>query len=136
MSVLRSSESEPTSPIRLTVPADVRYLRLARVAAAAVAADLEFSVEDIDDVRVAVDELSAILIEDAADGAELEICFAVSGAELAVEGHVVGGTLEEADVHPVAAELLALVVDRYDLAVDRGRGRTFRFWKKQGGDEG
>jgi hypothetical protein len=138
VSAERASDTEPSAPIRLTVPADYRYLRLARVTAAAVAADLDFSVQDIDDVRVAVDELSALLIEDAAAGAEMEVCFTVEpSGGLSVVGHVLGGgSQDEPEVHPVAAELLALVVDRYDLAVERGRGRTFRFWKQRGGDEG
>jgi len=137
VSAVRSSEAEPIAPIRLTIPADFRYLRLARVTAAAVAADMDFSVQDIDDVRVAVDELAAILIEDAPDGTEMEICFGIADhGGLSVEGHVVGGSQEEPDIHPVAAELLALVVDRYELFVDRGRGRAFRFWKQLGGDQG
>jgi serine/threonine-protein kinase RsbW len=139
VSAVRSSDAEPTAPIRLTIPADFRYLRLARVTAAAVAADMDFSVQDIDDVRVAVDELAAILIEDAVEGTEMEICFTIADhGGLAVEGHVVGGSQVDPDVHPVAAELLALVVDRYELSVDRGRGRgrVFRFWKQLGGDQG
>jgi hypothetical protein len=123
VSLARSADPEPTAPIRLFVPADVRYLRLARVTAAAIAADLDFSVQDVDDVRFAVDELSAHLIEDATEGAELEICFTLEGAGLVAEGQVHGGPTDEAPLHPVAAELLALVVDRYELSTDRGRGR-------------
>jgi serine/threonine-protein kinase RsbW len=130
-----SPEPEALPPIRLAIPADFRYLRVARVTAAAIAADLDFSVQDIDDVRVAVDELSALLIEDASEGAELEICFTVGDPGLAVDGRVTGGSSEAAELHPVAAELLALVVDRYDLAVDRTSGRTYRFWKQSGGGQ-
>ena len=54
---------------------------------------------------------------------------------LTVDGRVTGGSSDEAQLHPVAAELLALVVDRYDVAVDRSRGRTFRFWKQPGGGQ-
>ena len=135
MTAARSPEPEPLPPIRLAIPADFRYLRVARVTAAAIAADLDFSVQDIDDVRVAVDELSALLIEDAKEGAELEICFALGGGGLDVDGRVTGGSSEEASLHPVAAELLALVVDRYEVAVDRSRGRTFRFRKQPGGGQ-
>jgi hypothetical protein len=130
MSAVRSSDSDPTPPIRLSIPADFRFLRLARATAAAIAADLDFSMQDIDDVRVAVDELGALLIEDAAPGAELEICFDTGGTGISAEGHLTGGSHEQPRLHPVAAELLGLVVDGYDVSVDRSNGRTFRFWKQ------
>ena len=69
------------------------------------------------------------------EGAELEICFALGGGGLDVDGRVTGGSSEEASLHPVAAELLALVVDRYEVAVDRSCGRTFRFRKQPGGGQ-
>jgi len=135
LSAVRRPEPEPQPGIRLTIPAEFRYLRLARVTAAAIAADLDFSVQDIDDVRVAVDELSALLIEDAGPGSELEICFDVSQPRLSGEGRVTGGSTAEPKLHPVAAELLALVVDHYEVSVDRD-GRMFRFWKQPGDGQG
>jgi hypothetical protein len=129
VSVAREEAPEAQPAIRLTIPAELRYLRLARVTAAAIAADLDFSVQDIDDVRVAVDELSALLIEDAGPGSELEICFTPSLTGIASEGRMSGGSTTEPKLHPVAAELLALVVDRYDVSVDR-QGRMFRFSKQ------
>jgi hypothetical protein len=129
VSVAREEAPEAQPAIRLTIPAELRYLRLARVTAAAIAADLDFSVQDIDDVRVAVDELSALLIEDAGPGSELEICFTPSLTGIAGEGRMSGGSTTEPKLHPVAAELLALVVDRYDVSVDR-QGRMFRFSKQ------
>ncbi len=135
MSISAAHEPEPVAPIRLTVPAEFRYLRLARVTAAAIAADLDFNVQDIDDVRVAVDELASILIEDATPGAELELCFWLGPSGIEAEGAVTDGATTEPDVHPVAGELLALVVDRYDLSVGRS-GRSFRFSKGQEGSQG
>jgi hypothetical protein len=128
VSVAREEVPEAQPAIRLTIPAEYRYLRLARVTAAAIAADLDFSVQDIDDVRVAVDELSALLIEDAGPGTELEICFDVTQPGITGEGRMTGGSTSEPKLHPVAAELLALVVDRYDLSVG-ATGRMFRFSK-------
>jgi serine/threonine-protein kinase RsbW len=135
VSIARSSEPEPSAPIRLTVPAELRYLRLARVTAAAIAADLDYSMQDVDDVRVAVDELAALLIEDAGPGAELELCFAAGPDGITAEGHLTGGPTTAPSVHPVAAELLALVVDSYDVADGPG-GRSFRFWKRSEEREG
>jgi len=117
------------------VPAEFRYLRLARVTAGAIAADLDYGMQDIDDMRVAVDELAALLIEDASAGAELEICFDVGPDGIAATGHLRGGPSTKPAVHPVAAELLALVVDRYDVTADATHGRRFRFWKQRGDEQ-
>jgi hypothetical protein len=136
VSIARSSEPEPNAPIRLTVPAEFRYLRLARVTAAAVAADLDFSLQDIDDVRVAVDELAALLIEDAVPGGELEIWFDAGPNGLSAEGRTTGRVGVEPKLHAVAAELLALVVDRYDVSLDRKGDRSFSFWKQPEGGQG
>ena len=91
--------------------------------------------QDIDDVRVAVDELSALLIEDAGPGSELEICFDVTLPGITGEGRMTGGSTSEPKLHPVAAELLALVVDRYDVSVG-ATGRMFRFSKLPEGGQG
>lgn len=135
MSAARAEQPDPQPAIRLSIPAELRYLRLARVTAAAIAADLDFSVQDIDDVRVAVDELSALLIEDAAPGSELEICFTLDEHRISGEGRMTGGSTSEPKLHPVAAELLALVIDHYDVSVGK-TGRMFRFSKRpEGGQE-
>ena len=62
--------------IRLTVPAALEYVRIVRLTASGVASRLGFDVEEIEDLRVAVDELASIVVE-AADGGELTVDFAV-----------------------------------------------------------
>ena len=124
-------------PIRLTIPADFRYLRLARVTAAAIAADLDFSVQDIDDVRVAVDELAALLIEDAGPRAPSWRSASIAGPRrAAVEGRSRAVRRWSPSSTRSPPSCSRSVVDRYELSVDRGRGRMFRFWKQPGGDQG
>lgn len=60
------------APVRITIPADVRYFRSVRLAVGALAALVGFDVEAIDDLRIGVDELCATVSE-AGDGAELAI---------------------------------------------------------------
>ena len=117
MTAARSPEPEPLPPIRLAIPADFRYLRVARVTAAAIAADLDFSVQDIDDVRVAVDELSALLIEDATGGGGAGICFALGGGGLDVDGRVTGGSVGRGEPPPRRRR------------APRPRGRPLRAWR-------
>ena len=54
--------------IDITVPADGAYLSVLRIAAAGLAARLDFTLDDIEDLRVAVDEACSILLAQASDG--------------------------------------------------------------------
>ena len=49
--------------VTLEVPADARYLRVVRLVASAYAADAGFDIDDVEDVRVAADELCAGALE-------------------------------------------------------------------------
>src|SRR6266508_2589113 len=46
----------PTSTVHLEIPASGAYLSVARAAATGLAAQLQFTYEEIDDLRIAVDE--------------------------------------------------------------------------------
>ena len=70
--------------VLLSVPADGAYLGVLRTAAAGLAARLHFTLDEIEDLRIAVDEACAMLIGLAAPAAPLECRFVVSGEELEV----------------------------------------------------
>lgn len=120
--------AEVRSHAELRIPTDPRLLRVARVTAAAIAADLPFTVQDIEDLRVAVDELAAAVIDGCGPDGTLELRFEVGDDELRVDGRVrgAGAPLE---LHPVAVDLLGLVADGHELAAD-GDDRVFRFTKR------
>ena len=60
-----ADDAAGASVIRLSIPAELRFLRIARLTAAGIAGDLGFGLQDVEDLRVAVDEMCAALIEDA-----------------------------------------------------------------------
>jgi serine/threonine-protein kinase RsbW len=64
------SASSPEEQIRveLSVPADTAYVPVLRTVSASLAARREFTIEEIDDLRVAVDEACALLLPHAAGG--------------------------------------------------------------------
>jgi serine/threonine-protein kinase RsbW len=115
--------------VRLTIPARSRYLRLARLTAAGIASDLGFSLQAIEDLRVAVDEVCALLIDGCdPDGAELELRYEPDGDKLLISGSCPCGDGQPAEIHPVARELLEMTADEYDVAASAG-SRTFRLVK-------
>lgn len=66
-----SSDQEAT--ITLRVPADGSHLVLARAAVSAICAQLDFPVDRLDDVRLAVDEACSLLLADTAPGSSLDL---------------------------------------------------------------
>ncbi len=70
--------------VQLTLPADSAYLSVLRTATAGLAARLDFTLDEIEDLRIAVDEACAMLLPDAAEGAKLTCTFSLSPDALAV----------------------------------------------------
>jgi hypothetical protein len=55
--------ARPTAPISLAIPAAMEHVRLVRLVASGVGAEIGFDVESIDDLRLAVNEACGILLE-------------------------------------------------------------------------
>jgi serine/threonine-protein kinase RsbW len=70
--------------VRLRLPAIGAYLSVLRSATAGLAARLDFTLEEIEDLRIAVDEACAILLNNAAPQAELSCEFELLPDELRV----------------------------------------------------
>ena len=109
------------SSARLQVPAIPSSLRLARLTASSLAADLDWSLDDIEDLRIAVDELTAAVIDGAKD-AILELDFVQDGRGLLVVGACACPT-PLGDLDPLARELLDLTTDRFTVDSVDGQRR-------------
>lgn len=64
MTPARSGISDGNDAVELRVPADPAYLTVIRTATAGLAARLEMTLDEIEDLRIAVDEACALLLED------------------------------------------------------------------------
>ena len=67
--------------VRVCMPAEGAYLSVLRTATAGLAARLDFTLDEIEDLRIAVDEACAMLLAQAIPGTNLECDFAL-GADL------------------------------------------------------
>lgn len=111
------------APVRLTIAPDPQYLRLVRLTASSLAADLDYGLRDIDDLKVALDELCAVLLADARG--ELELVFRTEPGRMVVEGQAATSSDIVPHLHPIASELLATLADEF--SVDQVDGtRRFR----------
>ena len=61
--------------VQLRLPAAGAYLSVLRTATAGLASRLDFTIDDIEDLRIAVDEACAMLLPQAVPGADLECRF-------------------------------------------------------------
>lgn len=68
----------------LRLPAEGAYLSVLRSATASLASRLDFTLDDIEDLRIAVDEACAMLLSHAVAGADLTVSFELLEAALAV----------------------------------------------------
>jgi len=70
--------------VELRVPADSAYASVLRTTTAGLAARLDFTIDDIEDLRIAVAEANALVLPEAAEGSDLVCRFWLAPAELAV----------------------------------------------------
>ncbi len=66
-------DSDPT--VTLRVPANSAFVVLIRAAVSAMCARLDFTIDRIEDVKLAVDEAAALLLSDAPPDADLDVRF-------------------------------------------------------------
>lgn len=105
--------------VELVIPGDPRFLRVARMAAASVATVGGFDVDAVDDVRIAVDELCSLLLDHG--HGDLALRFSVTESGLVVNGRCHARTgLPDDGRSTLAHQILAVVADRYELAVVDG----------------
>ncbi|WP_300680344.1 anti-sigma factor [Nocardioides sp.] len=64
-----------TPDVELRLPADRAFAAVLRTATAGLAARLDFTLEEIEDARIAVGEAAALALEAAAPGADLTISY-------------------------------------------------------------
>ncbi len=87
-----TTQVEPVSPsgsgrdlVVLRLPAAGAYLSVLRTATASLASRLDFTIDDIEDLRIAVDEACAMLLTQAMPGADLECSFELTADAIRID---------------------------------------------------
>ena len=80
-----TSATRKEDVVVLVVPADGSYLAVLRTATAGLAARLQFTLDEIEDLRIAVDEACAILLSIASDKTEVTSQFEVTDSALSID---------------------------------------------------
>lgn len=66
---------DSTSRVRLVVPADGAFVYVLRTTAAGLASRLDFTVDDVEDLRIAIGEAASLLVADAPARSDLDCAF-------------------------------------------------------------
>ena len=77
--------AETRPDVELRIPADSAFLSVLRTATAGLAARLDFTLDDIEDLRIAVDEACAVVLPQARPESDLRCAFYLAPETLAVE---------------------------------------------------
>ena len=75
--------------VKVCMPAEGAYLSVLRTATAGLAARLDFTLDEIEDLRIAVDEACAMLLVQAIPGTNLECAFDLDTQEMTITVSVV-----------------------------------------------
>lgn len=89
----------------LRLPAESAYLSVLRTATASLASRLDFTLDDIEDLRIAVDEACALLLPHALEGSSLECAF-----DLAPDALTVTVSVPTSEPVPIAQDSFAWTV--------------------------
>ncbi|MGH9227376.1 MAG: ATP-binding protein [Acidimicrobiales bacterium] len=133
-------------PVQLTAPAERSSVRLARLVASGVGTEAGLSIDDTEDLRIAVSELVALLVDGVEDpGRSILVTYLSAPGEVTVEGQGEvgpatsgrdavrapgpGGSDAPPAVDDLALEILRVVVDAHAFEADEA-GRRFRLVKR------
>jgi hypothetical protein len=128
------SANDRRDEVRLAVPAAPEFVRLARVTATGLASRVGFTYDEVDDLRLAIDELCYTLIGTKGRPGRLSLRYRVTAHGLDIVGT---GEFDDEPVAngagPVLSELssliLAALVDEYQVERNESGQPSFRLLK-------
>jgi serine/threonine-protein kinase RsbW len=119
--------SNPETPppdgdqVEVRIPADVVYVSTLRLTAASLAARCDLTIDDIEDLRLAVDEACALLLPHASPKSTLDARFELAEGRLAVETSVQTADGAEPDRGGFAWTVLGALATSVDVKQEGGR---------------
>ena len=118
--------------VEIRLPADSAYLSVLRTATAGLAARLDFTLDEIEDLRIAVDEACAMLLPHGVELAQLSCRFHLDPAtlEVTVSLPTTRGQLPERDTF--SWTVLSALAGDVDTGLDDERRVWIRLRKRRG----
>jgi serine/threonine-protein kinase RsbW len=121
--------------VELRLPADGSYLSVLRTATAGLAARLDFTLDEIEDLRIAVDEACALLLADVPAGVELACRFLLSAEALTVTVSAPSRSGRLPRRHTFAWTVLTALAGEVDAAISDDGVLSITLLKRRDGPE-
>ncbi|MCO5973204.1 MULTISPECIES: ATP-binding protein [Actinoallomurus] len=131
---MAASVSDVRDVVTVRLPADSAYLSVLRTATAGLAARLDFNLDEIEDLRIAIDEACAMLLAQAVPGTDLTCEFELTDDAMSISVSVltVDGLEPSRDtfawtvLSSLAGDVDAKVGvdDRVTIVMNKRRGKT------------
>ena len=108
--------------VNIRIPASPEYVQVVRLIASGLANRLEFTLDDIEDLKIAVDELCAYLTGAQGREGEIEITFTIGDdrIEITGSGRFTAGIKVRTELTQLSQMILDTVVDTATLDLDNG----------------
>jgi serine/threonine-protein kinase RsbW len=108
--------------VSISIPASPEYLQVVRLIAAGLASRLGFTIDEIEDLKIAVDELCAYLTGTQGRDGQLDITFDVEGSGLGITGTatLAPGQKVRTELTEFSQMILSTVVD--EARLDQANG--------------
>ena len=108
--------------VNIRIPASPEYVQVVRLIASGLANRLEFTLDDIEDLKIAVDELCAYLTGTQGREGEIEITFTIgeNRIEITGSGRFTAGIKVRSELTQLSQMILDTVVDTATLTLDNG----------------
>ena len=107
--------------VELRLPADSAFVSVLRTTTAGLAARLDFPIDDIEDLRIAVGEASAMVLPEAAVDTDLTCAFYMSSDSLTVQVTVEAAAPVQPDYDSFAWQVLSTLATHAEADFSEGR---------------
>ena len=126
----------PTDVVTITLPAAGAYLSVLRTATAGLAARLDFTLDEIEDLRIAVDEACAMLLTQAVPGADLECQFELGPTDMRIGVSVLTVDGQQPSRDTFAWTVLSALAGEVDSSAGIDNRVTITLQKRRSGTSG
>jgi serine/threonine-protein kinase RsbW len=134
--VSKATEAAAVTPrdmVSITLPASSAYLSVLRTATAGLAARLDFTIDEIEDLRIAVDEACAMLLQQAMPGADITCEFTLDNDKMNVAVSVYTLDGEEPSRDTFAWTVLTALAGDVTSGTDHEKRVTITLCKQRSG---
>lgn len=120
--------------VELRLPADSAYASVLRTTTAGLAARLDFTIDDIEDLRIAVGEANAMVLDHADTDTDLVCGFHLSPGEMTISVSVAANAAPVPDLDSFAWQVLTTLATSADLDASGGRFAVIMTMTSSAGD--